>query len=150
MQWFNCKVDDRSKVVGGANELKPLMDMFSHTPLNLDWIICTLSGFLLMRTFSNTLMFSSHDLTFRMLLFWMMLLHLHFLMKSIKKLMIHCFRILLLMNLETINNKWYSTWMCSGIQAQQRLRSILFMHSFMKAIPLNKTEITKALLWLTI
>ena len=27
MKWFNCNVDDRSKVVGVHKELKPLMDM---------------------------------------------------------------------------------------------------------------------------
>ena len=87
------------------NELKPLMDMCSHSPLNLAWFICPPSGFLLMMTFSNTLIFSSHHPTFGMLLFWIMVLHLHFLMTSIKNLMIHCFRILFLMNLETLNNK---------------------------------------------
>ena len=119
--------------------LKPLMDMCSHSPLNLDWFICTPSGLLLMMTFSNTLMSSSYHLTFGMLLFWIMVLHLHILMKLINKMMIHCLRTLFLMNLETFNNKWYSTLMCSGIQAQQRLKSICFMHTFMKATLLNKT-----------
>ena len=45
----------------------------------------------------------------------------------------------ILMNLETFNNKWYSTWMFYGIQSQQKLVSILFMHTFMKATLLNKT-----------
>ena len=48
------------------------------------------------------------------------------------------FRTLFLMNFDTFNNKWYSTWMCSGIQAQPRLGSILFMLTFKKAILLNK------------
>ena len=48
--------------------LKPLMDMCSHSLLNLDWFIYTPSGFLLMMTFNNTLMFSSHCLAFGMLL----------------------------------------------------------------------------------
>ena len=49
-------------------ELKPLIDMCSHSPLNLGWLIWTPSRSLLMITFSNTLMFSSHW----MLLFWIM------------------------------------------------------------------------------
>ena len=54
------------------------------------------------------------------------------------------------MNLETFNNQWYSTWMFSGIQSQERLGSILFILIFMRVILLNKTEIAKALLWLAI
>ena len=50
-------------------ELKPLMDMCSHSPLNLVWFICTPSGSTLMMNFSNTLMFSSHQLTFGMLVY---------------------------------------------------------------------------------
>ena len=59
-------------------ELKPLMDMCSHSLLNLDWSIYTPSGFLLMMIFNNTLMNSLHHLTFQMLLFWIMVLPLHF------------------------------------------------------------------------
>ena len=44
------------KVWEVPKELKPLMDMCSHSPLNLDWVICTPSGFLLIISFSNTLM----------------------------------------------------------------------------------------------
>ena len=54
--------------------LKPLMDMCSHSLLNLDWFLCTLSWFLLMMTCSNTLMFPSHYLIFGMVLFWIMVL----------------------------------------------------------------------------
>ena len=32
-EWFNCKVNGKSKVVGGAKELKPPMDMCSHSLL---------------------------------------------------------------------------------------------------------------------
>ena len=60
--------------------LKPLMDMFSLCPLNLEWFRCTPFRFLLMLTFSNTLIFSSHYLTIGILLFWIMVLPLHFLM----------------------------------------------------------------------
>ena len=124
--------------------LNALIDMCSHSPLDLDWFICTPSlvptdDDLLMMTFSNTLMQTSHHLTFGLLLFWIMLLFLHFLMKSIRKLIIHCSRTLFLMNLVTFNNKWYSTWICSGILSQQRQGSICSMHTFMKPILLNKT-----------
>ena len=47
-----------------------------------------------MMTFSNTLMFSLHHMTFGMLLFWIMILPLYFVMKFIKNLMTHCFRTL--------------------------------------------------------
>ena len=45
-------------------ELKPQMDMCSHSPLILVWFLCSPSGSLQMMRFSNTLMFSSHHLTF--------------------------------------------------------------------------------------
>ena len=105
-----------SKMWEVSNELKPLIDVCSHSPLNLVWFICTPFRSLLMITFSNTLMFSSHHLAFGMLLCWIMVLHLHFLMKSTKNLKTHGFRTLVLMNWETFNDKWCSTWMCSGIQ----------------------------------
>ena len=38
MEWFNCKVDDRSKLLEVPRELKHLMDMFSHFLLNLVWV----------------------------------------------------------------------------------------------------------------
>ena len=75
-------------------ELKPLMDMFSHSPLILVWFTCTPSECLLMMTFSNTLMVSLHHLTFGILWFWTMVLHLLFLMKFTKKLVISCSQIL--------------------------------------------------------
>ena len=61
MEWFSCKVHDRSKVWELPKEMKPLMDMCSCSPLNRDWFICTPSGFLLMMTLSNTL-FTSLDI----------------------------------------------------------------------------------------
>ena len=139
MEWFKCKVDDRSKVVGGAQRIETPDGYVYPLSIESGWFKYTPSGFLLMMTCSSSLMFSSHHLTFGMLLFWIMVLLLHFLMKSIKKLMSHCFRTLFMMNLETFNNKWYSTWMCFGNQAQQKLGSICFMHTFMRATLLNKT-----------
>ena len=85
------------KLLEVPKELKPLMDMCSHSPLSLVWFVCTPSRFQLMMTFSNILMFSSHHLAFGMLLLWIMVLHLHFLMKSSNKLMIHCSRTIFLM-----------------------------------------------------
>ena len=97
-------------------ELKHLMNMCFHFLLNLAWITCTTSGSLLMMTFSNIPMSSSHHLIFGMLLFWTMELHLPFLRKSTKKLMILCRKIPCLMNLGIFANEWYSTWMISGTQ----------------------------------
>ena len=54
MEWFNCNVDDISKDVGFPRELKLLMDMCFHFPLNLVWIICTPSGSLLMMALSKS------------------------------------------------------------------------------------------------
>ena len=71
-------------------ELQTLIDMFPHSTLNLVWFTCTPSGFLLMMIFSNTPMSSSHQLSFGMLLFWTMVLHLPFLRKVTKKLLIAC------------------------------------------------------------
>ena len=116
-------------------DLKSLMDMCS----NLDWFICTPSRFLLMMTFSNTLMFSSHHLTFGMLLFWTIVLPLNFLMKSNQEADDSLLQDSIFDEFGDFNDKWYSTWMCSAIQAQQRLGSILFMHTFMKATLMNKT-----------
>ena len=135
----NCKVDDRSKVVGGAQRIE--------TPDGYVFPLSIESGLVYMHSIQVPtdddlqqyphVFFTSLDIG--MLLFWIMVLPLHFFMKSITKWMIHHFRILFLMNLETFNNKWYSTWICSGIQDHQRLGSILFMHTFMKATLLNKT-----------
>ena len=103
MEWFNCKVDDRSKVVGGAQRIESPDGYFFHFPLNLVCFACTPSGFLLMMTFSNILMFL-HHLTFGMLLFWTMTLHLPFLKKNTQKLMILFSKTLLLMNVEIFTN----------------------------------------------
>ena len=114
MEWFHCKVDDRSKLLEVPRELKPLVDMFSHSPLNLVWLTCTPSRFLLTMTFSNTPLSSSHHLTFGILLFWTMVLHLPFLRKFTKKLMIP--QILCLMNLGIFTSNWYNAWIFLGFK----------------------------------
>ena len=132
MELNNCKVGDRSKVVGGAQRIET-SDGYVF-PLSIESGLVNVHSIWVPTDddLQHTLMLCSHHLTFGMLLFWIVVLYLDFLMKSIKKLMIHCFRTRFLMHLETFNNKWYSTWMCSGILAQQRLGSILFMLIFMK------------------
>ena len=92
-EWFNCKVDDRSKVVGGAQRIETLMDMCFLFLLNLLWFTCTPSRSLLMMSFSNIPMSSSHHPTFGMLLFWTTALQLSFLRKSTKMPMILCSKI---------------------------------------------------------
>ena len=94
-------------------ELKHLINMCFHFPLNLVWFTCIPSRFLLMMTFSIIPMSSSHHLTFGMCLFWTMVLHPLFFRKSNKKLMILCSRPPCLMNFEIFTNEWYSTWMFS-------------------------------------
>ena len=86
----------------------------------------------------HILMSSSHHLTFVVLLFWTMALHLLALRKFNKKLMILCSRTPFLMNLEIFTKEWCSSWMLSGIQALQILGSILFMLIFTRAILLRK------------
>ena len=137
--FYKCKVDDRSKVVRVAQRIETPDGYVFPLSIESGWAYMHPSGSVLMMTFSNTLMFSSHHLTLKTLLFWTMVLPLHFLKKSTKKLMIHCLRTLFLMHLETFKNKRYITWMFSEIQVQQRLGNILFMLIFMKAILLNKT-----------
>ena len=135
MGWFNCKVDDRSKVVGGAQRIEtPDGYVFRLSSL----VACTPSGSLLMMTFGNIPMSSSHHLTFDILLFWTMALHLPLMRKSIKKLMILCSKIPCLMNLEIFTNEWYITWMFSGIQTLQSLGIILFLPIYTRAILLRK------------
>ena len=101
------------KLLEVPRELKPLVEICFHFPLNPVWFTCSPPGFLLMLIFNNIPMSFSHHLTFGMLLFWTMVLHLPFLSKFTKKLMILCSKILCLMNLGIFTNEWYITWMDS-------------------------------------
>ena len=134
MQWFNCKVDERSKVVGGAQRFEKPDEYVFPLSLNLVWFACTPSRLLLMVTFRNTPMSSSHILTLGMCLFWTMVVDLPFLRKFTKKMMIPCSQILCLMNLGIFTSECYNTWTFSGIQALQRLGSILSMLIFTSTI----------------
>ena len=150
MEWFNCKLADRSKFVGGAQRSEP--------PDGYVFQLSIESGLVYMHSIwvptDDDLQqyprgfFTSPDIW--MLLFWIMVLHLHFFMKSIKKLMIHCFRTLFLMIVETFNNKWYSTWMCSGIQSQERLGKHTFHAYLHESNPAGQLEIIQAILLLAI
>ena len=89
MEWFKCKVDDRSKVVQGVQRIE--------TPDGYVFPLSIESGLFYMHSVPVSSdddlqqyrhVFFNH-LTFGMLLFWIMVLHLHFLMKSTKNLKIH-------------------------------------------------------------
>ena len=119
MNLFNCKMDDRSKVVGSAQRIE--------TPDGYVFPLSIESGLVYMHSIwvptdddvqqYPHVFFTSPDIWVASVLDHGITLH--FLMKPIRKLMIHCFRTLFLMNLETFNNKWYSTLMCSGIQSHR-------------------------------
>ena len=85
MEWFNCKVDERSKVVGGAQRIE------------------TSDGYVIPLSIG----YSPH-LTPGMLQSWIIALHLLYLKKLTKKLMILYFKIQFLMNLENSNIGWYN------------------------------------------
>ena len=100
MEWFNCKVDDRSKVVGGAQRIE--------TPDGYVFPLSIESGLVYMHsiwvpTDDDLQLYplsSSHHLAFGIHLFWTMALHLLSLRKFTKKLMILSSRTPCLMNLE--------------------------------------------------
>ena len=131
-------------------DLKHLVDMCFHFPLNLAWFTCIPSGLLQMMTFSNIPMSSSHCLTFGMHLFWSAASHLLSLRKPKKKLMILCTGTPCLMDLEIFTKGWDSTWTLLGIQDLQRLRSILYMLILTRAILLWKIGVAQALFWMVI
>ena len=95
----HCLLDSLIPLLEVPRELKPLMAMFFNFAFNLVQFICTPFGFQLTMIFSNIPVSSSHNLTFGMLLFWTMVLHLPFSRKFTKQLMIPCSKILCLMNL---------------------------------------------------
>ena len=105
MEWFNCKVDDRSKVVGGAQRIEtPHGYMF---PLSIE------SGLVYMHSiwvptdddlqqYPQGFITSSDIWDASVLDYGITPVLLD---ESIKKLMIDCFRVHFLMSLETFNNK---------------------------------------------
>ena len=126
MEWFNCKVHDRSKVVGGTQRIETA-DGYVF-PLSIE------SGLVYMHYIQVPtdddlgqyphVFFTSPDIFCICSGSWH---YLPFLSKFTKKLMTLCSKIPYLRNVGIFTNKWYSTWMFSGIQTLQRLWSILFM-----------------------
>ena len=114
------------KLLEVLRELKLLMDMSFHYPLNLVWSTCNPSGFLWMMIFSNTPMSSSPFLTFGML---SVLDHgiTPAVLEEIHQEADDCLHTdSSLMNLGIFTSEWYSTWMCWD-SSLQRLGNILFM-----------------------
>ena len=101
MEWFNCQVDDRSKIVGGAQRIETSEGYV--IPLSIE------SGLVYMHTIriptdqdlKIILMFSLHLLIFGMLQFWTMKLDHLSLRTSTNTLMTHCSKTPSLMNMET-------------------------------------------------
>ena len=124
MEWFNCKVDERSKVVRGAQRIETTGGYVFSFSIESGLGMCTPSGSLLMITFSNTLIRSSHHLAFGILLFWIMVLPLHFLMKADDSLLQDS----IFDEFGDLQQQVVQHRVCSGIQSQQRLESILFAY----------------------
>ena len=107
MEWFNYKVDDRSKVGGGAQRIET-SDGYV-IPLSIE------SGLAYMHSIriptdndlNNIPMLSSHHLTLGMLQSWILALHPPYLKKSTKTMMIHYFKIPCLMNMENSSTGLY-------------------------------------------
>ena len=98
MEWFNCQVDDRSKIVGGAQRIETSEGYV--IPLSIESGLVP-SGFLLIRTFKIIPMSSLPLLIFGMPQFWTMRLHHLSLRTSTNTLMTHCSKTPSLMNMET-------------------------------------------------
>ena len=60
MEWFNCQVDDRSKIVGGAQRIETPEGYVIPLSIETGLVYMNPSGFLLIRTFKFILMFSLH------------------------------------------------------------------------------------------
>ena len=131
-------VDDRSKGVGGPQRIETPDGYVFPLSIKSDLVYMHSIQVLLMMIFSNIPMSSTHHLTFGMLLFWTITLHLLFLRKFTKQLMILCSKIPCLMSLGILTSKWYSIWMFSGVDTLQRLRSIHSMPISTRAILLRK------------
>ena len=101
MEWFNCQVDDRSKIVGGAQRIETSEGYV--IPLSIE------SGLVYMHSIriptdqdlQNYPMSSLHLLIFGMHQFWTMRLHHLSLRTSTNTLMTHCSKTPSLMNMET-------------------------------------------------
>ena len=101
MEWFNCQVDDRSKIVGGAQRIETSEGYV--IPLSIE------SGLVYMHSIriptdqnlQNYPMSSLHLLIFGMPQFWIMRLHHLSLRTSTNTLMPHCSKTPSLMNMET-------------------------------------------------
>ena len=98
MEWFNSQVDDRSKIVGGAQRIETSEGYV--IPLSIE------SGLVYMHsiripTFRIIPMSSLHLLIFGMPQFWTMRLHHLSLRPSTNTLMTHCSKTPSLMNMET-------------------------------------------------
>ena len=139
MEWFNCKVDDRSKVVGGAQRVPghvfPLSIESGLAYIHSIWVPTDED----LQEFPHVFFMSPDIWDASVLDHGVTPALLDEINQEADDSLLLYFTTLFLMILETFNNKWYSTWMCSGIQTQQRLGSILFRLIFMRAIPLNKT-----------
>ena len=98
MEWFNCKVDDRSKDVGGAQINETCNGYVIPLSIESGLVYMHSIRILLLIISSNIPMSSSPHLILGMLQFQTMALHLPYVKKSTKKVMIPYFRILSLMN----------------------------------------------------
>ena len=101
MEWFNCKVDDRSKDVGGAQIIETCNGYVIPLSIESGLVYMHSIRILLLIISSNIPMSSSPHLILGMLQFQTMALHLPYLKKSTKKVMIPYFRILSLMHWRT-------------------------------------------------
>ena len=128
MEWLNCKVDDRSKVVGGAHRIE--------TPAGYVITFSIESGLVYIHSIwvpSDAdlqqyphVFFTSPDIRDDSILdHGAMVLLLPFLRKFTKKLMILCSKILCSIHLGIFTKEWYISWTFPGIQALQSLASIL-------------------------
>ena len=140
MEWFNCKVDDRSKVVGGAQRIE--------TPHGYVFPLSIESGLVYM----HSIQVPTHDdlqqyphVFFKSPDFWDASVLDHGITPALLEEIQQeaddsLFKDSIWVNLEICTKEWYSTWTFSGIQALQRVGSILSMLIFTRAIQLRKTK----------
>ena len=100
MEWFNCQVDDRSKIVGGAQQIETSEGYV--IPLSIESGLVNMHSIIpLIRTFKIIPMSSLPLLIFGMPQFWTMRLHHLSWRTSTNTLMTHCSKTPSLMNMET-------------------------------------------------